>query len=51
MLKIVAVVLFTIVLIIDFMSTLVERKIQPIDILVRSGMLLVWVSIIREVMV
>ena len=51
MLKIVAVVLFTIVLIIDFMSTLVERKVQPIDVLVRSGMLLVWVSIIREVMV
>lgn len=51
MLKIVAVVLFTIVLVIDFMSTLVKRKIQPIDVLVRSGMLLVWVSIIREVMV
>lgn len=42
MLEMIIATLFTIVLTVDFLSTLVSKKIQVIDILIRASMLLVW---------
>ena len=48
MLKIIAIVLFTLVLVVDFMVTIVEKKIQPIDVIIRSSMIIIWANIVNQ---
>lgn len=48
MLEMVIATLFTIVLTVDFLSTLVSKKIQVSEVLIRASMLLVWAVLLNS---